>query len=81
MLEEIPPRRQRQDAVRQLLPMSRPSGQSGGGGSGVKPEDVKERLVGNILSGALRPNAARQILIGAGLRRRGMGIAMGLELT
>ena len=28
--------------------------------SGVKPEDVKELLVGNILSGALRPNAARQ---------------------
>jgi acetyl-CoA C-acetyltransferase len=34
--------------------------------SGVKPEDVKELLVGNILSGALRPNAARQIEIGAG---------------
>ncbi len=25
--------------------------------SGVKPEDVKELLVGNIFSGALRPNA------------------------
>ena len=34
--------------------------------SGVKPEDVKKLLVGNILSGALRPNAARQIEIGAG---------------
>ena len=32
--------------------------------SGVKPEDVKELLVGNILSGAYRPNAARQIEIG-----------------
>ena len=41
--------------------------------SGVKPEDVKELLVGNILSGALRPNAARQIGIGAGLRRRRNG--------
>jgi hypothetical protein len=42
------------------------SGQSGGRGSGVKPEDVKERLVENILRGTLRPNAARQILIGGG---------------
>ena len=25
--------------------------------SGMKPEDVKELLAGNILSGALRPNA------------------------
>ena len=41
--------------------------------SGVKPEDVKELFVGNILSGALCPNAARQILIGAGLRRRRNG--------
>ena len=30
--------------------------------SGVKPEDVKELFVGNILSGALCPNAARQIV-------------------
>jgi len=37
--------------------------------SGVKPEDVKELPLGNILSGALRPNAARQIGIAAGLRR------------
>lgn len=35
--------------------------------SGVKPEDVDEVLVGCILSGGLRPNAARQIAIGAGL--------------
>ena len=35
--------------------------------SSVKPEDVKELLVGNILGGTLRPKAARQI--GAGLRR------------
>ena len=41
--------------------------------SGVKPEDVKEFLVGNILSGVLRPKAARQIGIGAGLRRRRNG--------
>ena len=34
--------------------------------SGLKPEDVKEFLVGNILSGALRPKAAPQIEIGAG---------------
>jgi acetyl-CoA C-acetyltransferase len=32
--------------------------------SGLKPDDVKELLVGNILSGTLRPNAARQIEIG-----------------
>jgi acetyl-CoA C-acetyltransferase len=31
--------------------------------SGAKPQDVKELLVGHILSGALRPDAARQILI------------------
>jgi hypothetical protein len=30
----------------------------------VKPEDIKELLVGNILSGALRPTAARQSQIG-----------------
>ena len=42
--------------------------------SGLKPEDVKEFLVGNILSGALRPKAATlQIGIGAGLRRRRNG--------
>jgi acetyl-CoA C-acetyltransferase len=41
--------------------------------SGVKPEDVKELLVGNILSGALAPNAARQIGIGERLRRRRNG--------
>ncbi len=35
--------------------------------SGVKPEEVQELFVGNILSGALRPNAARQIGVGAGL--------------
>jgi len=35
----------------------------------LKPEDVKELLLANILSGALHPNAARQIGIGAGLRR------------
>ncbi|MEI6349507.1 MAG: thiolase family protein [Verrucomicrobiota bacterium] len=35
--------------------------------SGVKPEDVDELFVGNILSGSLRPNAARQVGIGAGL--------------
>jgi hypothetical protein len=33
------------------------SAQSGGGGSGAKPEDVKERLVENILRGALGPDA------------------------
>ena len=37
--------------------------------SGLKPEEVKELLLANILSGALRPNAAHQIGIGAGLRR------------
>jgi len=41
-------------------------GKAAVGGPGVKPEDVKERLVENVLRGALRPNAARQILIGAG---------------
>jgi acetyl-CoA C-acetyltransferase len=41
--------------------------------SGVKPEEVKELLVGNILSDALRPNVARQIGIGMGLRRRRNG--------
>ena len=35
--------------------------------SGVKPEDVEEVLIGCILSGGLRPNAARQIALGAGL--------------
>lgn len=35
--------------------------------SGVKPEEVDEVLIGNILSGGLRPNAARQIGIEAGL--------------
>ena len=54
------------------------SGQSGGGGSGVKPEDIKELFVGNTLSGALTPNAARQILIEAGLRRRRNGNRNGL---
>jgi hypothetical protein len=49
--------------------------------SGVKPENVKELLVGNILRGALRPNAARQILIGAGFVGGGMGMATGFELT
>jgi len=39
--------------------------------SSIKPEDVKELLVGNILGGTLRPKAARQI--GAGLRRRRNG--------
>ena len=33
--------------------------------SGVKPQDVEEVLIGCILSGGLRPNAARQIAIGA----------------
>jgi len=41
--------------------------------SGVKPEDVKDLLVVNILSAALRPNSARQIGIGAGLRRQRNG--------
>lgn len=36
--------------------------------SGLKPDDVKEVLVGNILSGALRRNAMRQTGIAAGLR-------------
>ena len=44
--------------------------------SGVKPEGVKELLVGNILSGA-SPNAAR----GSGFVGGGMGIAMALELA
>lgn len=35
--------------------------------SGVKPEAIEELLIGCILSGGLRPNAARQIAIGAGL--------------
>ena len=49
--------------------------------SGVKPEDVKELLVGNIFSGALRPNAPHQIGTGQGFVDRGMGIAMAHELT
>jgi acetyl-CoA C-acetyltransferase len=40
--------------------------------SGVKPEDLKELLVGNILSGARPPNVAC-LRIGAGLRRRRNG--------
>lgn len=36
--------------------------------SGVRPEDVEEVFIGNILSGGLRPNAARQIGMAAGLR-------------
>lgn len=35
--------------------------------SGVKQENVDELFVGNILSAGLRPNAARQVGIGAGL--------------
>ena len=35
--------------------------------SGVEPSDVGEVIIGNILSGGLKPNAARQITIGAGL--------------
>jgi acetyl-CoA C-acetyltransferase len=35
--------------------------------SGAKKEDVDEVFIGNILSGDLRPNAARQVGIGAGL--------------
>ena len=35
--------------------------------SGVKPEDVQEAYVGNILSAGLLPNAARQVALGAGL--------------
>lgn len=34
--------------------------------SGVAPEKVDEVLIGNILSGGLRPNAARQVAIGSG---------------
>jgi hypothetical protein len=45
-----------------------------------KRKEVKER-VGTILSGALRPNAERQIGIEAGFGGAGMGIAMALELT
>jgi acetyl-CoA C-acetyltransferase len=35
--------------------------------SGAKPEDIEELLIGCVLSGELRPNAARQIALGAGL--------------
>jgi len=35
--------------------------------SGVTPAEVEEVLIGCILSGGVRPNAARQIAIGAGL--------------
>lgn len=35
--------------------------------SGVAPEQIEEVLIGNILSGGLKPNAARQIAIGAGV--------------
>jgi acetyl-CoA C-acetyltransferase len=35
--------------------------------SGVNGQDVQEVLLGCILSGGLRPNAARQVAIGAGL--------------
>jgi len=35
--------------------------------SGARPQDVEEVLIGCILSGGLRPNAARQIALGAGL--------------
>ena len=45
-----------------------------------KRKEVKEK-VGTILSGALRPNAERQIGIEAGFGGAGMGIAMALELT
>jgi acetyl-CoA C-acetyltransferase len=35
--------------------------------SGVAPEAVEDVLIGNILSGGLKPNAARQVALGAGL--------------
>jgi acetyl-CoA C-acetyltransferase len=35
--------------------------------SGIQSGDVGEVIIGNILSGGLKPNAARQITIGAGL--------------
>jgi acetyl-CoA C-acetyltransferase len=35
--------------------------------AGIAGQDIDEVLMGNILSGALKPNAARQIAIGAGL--------------
>ncbi len=35
--------------------------------SGVAPEQIEEVLIGNILSGGLKPNAARQIAVGAGI--------------
>ena len=53
---------QRKDAVGQLLLRFRRClavelGETAVGRSGRKPQDVKEILVGNILSGAVRPNA------------------------
>lgn len=38
--------------------------------SGLKADDVDETIIGNILSGGLLPNAARQVSIGAGLGDR-----------
>ncbi len=35
--------------------------------SGVDPNEVDEVLIGNILSGGLKPNVARQVALGAGL--------------
>ena len=47
--------------------------QSAGGAVRREAAGRQELLVGNILGGAHRANAARQILIGAGLRRRRNG--------
>jgi len=35
--------------------------------AGISPDAIDEVLIGNILSGGLKPNAARQIAIGAGI--------------
>ena len=77
MLKEIPLREQRQDAVRQLCSaFADVSGAELGKAAlkrcGVRPEDVKELLVGDT-SAAPSGQTPRQIGIGAGLRRRRNG--------
>jgi hypothetical protein len=47
--------------------------------SSVKPEDVKELLVGNILGGTLPPKAARQT--GARLLSEGFNAAISVKAT
>jgi acetyl-CoA C-acetyltransferase len=48
---------------------------------GLRLGDIKEVLLGNILSGALRPEAGARSGSGRGFAGGGMGVAMALELT